>query len=103
MRYNRTMFIIRIEHTVPDFESWKKEGFDNDPVDRKGSGVVRYRILRPVNDPKYVMIDLEFNSSIKAEAMLVKLKNLWGNVKTRFDWVENPRTHIVEVIEDNSY
>jgi hypothetical protein len=35
------MAILRIEHRVPSYESWK-QAFDSDPVDRKGSGVRRY-------------------------------------------------------------
>ena len=35
------MPIVRIEHSVPNFEKWK-EAFDRDPADRKGSGVHRW-------------------------------------------------------------
>jgi hypothetical protein len=47
------MPILRIEHAVPTFAGWK-QAFDNDPVDRKGSGVRRYQVLRSVDDPNYV-------------------------------------------------
>ena len=53
------MPVVRIEHTVPDFEKWK-QAFDNDPADRKGSCVRDYRILRPHEDPNYVIVDLSF-------------------------------------------
>ncbi len=48
------MPIVRIEHTVQDFEKWKQM-FDTDPADRKGSGVRRYQILRAQDEPNYVM------------------------------------------------
>jgi hypothetical protein len=32
------MYILRIEHPVPDFEGWKT-AFDSDPVGREKSGV----------------------------------------------------------------
>lgn len=51
------MIILQIEHPVPSFEEWKR-AFDSDPVDRQRSGVRRYRILRPVDDPNFVVIDL---------------------------------------------
>jgi hypothetical protein len=38
------MYILRIEHAVPDFAAWKK-AFDSGPLGRKRSGVRRYRIL----------------------------------------------------------
>ncbi len=53
------MFTLRIEHPVPDYDSWK-QAFDGDPIGRERSGVKRYRIMRPGDDPRYVMIALEF-------------------------------------------
>jgi len=54
------MTILRIEHAVRNFDVWKKT-FDSDPLGRKKSGVWCYRILRPTDNPNYVMIDLEFD------------------------------------------
>jgi hypothetical protein len=70
------MPIVRIEHAVPNFEKWK-EAFDRDPVDRKGSGVRRYRVLRAHDDPNYVMIDLEFDDQGKAEEFVRTMERLW--------------------------
>ncbi len=39
------MYILRIEHGVPDYESWKA-AFDRDPIGRERSGVARYRVMR---------------------------------------------------------
>lgn len=55
------MYILCIEHPVLDFAGWKKS-FDSDTVNREKSGVSHYQISRPVDDPKYVMIDLEFET-----------------------------------------
>jgi cytidylate kinase len=55
------MFIVQIEHPVPNFDAWKK-AFDSDPVGRERSGVRRYKVLRPIDNPNYSMIDLEFDS-----------------------------------------
>ena len=46
------MHILRIEHPVPDYDAWK-EAFDSNPISRGWSGVRRYRILRPTDDPNY--------------------------------------------------
>jgi hypothetical protein len=51
---------LRIAHRVPNYEGWKHT-FDSDPVDRKRSGVRRYQILRGLDDPNDIMIDLERN------------------------------------------
>jgi hypothetical protein len=56
------MYILRIEHPVPDYDAWKA-AFDSDPIGRERSDVRRYRILRPTDDPNYVTVDLEFDSA----------------------------------------
>jgi len=90
------MHILRIEHPVPDFDGWKK-AFDGDPVGRRQSGVRRYQVLRPVDDAKYAMVDLEFGSSGEAEAMLVTLRALWRQVEGRV--MASPQARIIEVVE----
>ena len=91
------MPVVRIEHAVPDFERWKQV-FDRDPADRKGSGVRRYQILRPTDDPNYVMVDLEFASVAEAEAFLRKMEKIWGGPGKAV--MQNPRARITERIED---
>ena len=76
------MIILRIEHKVPNFDGWKK-AFESDPINRKKSGVLRYRIFRPTDEPNYVIIDLEFGSLKEAEAALAALRNLWGKGQGR--------------------
>ena len=94
------MHILRIEHPVPDFDAWKK-AFDSDPLGREQSGVRRYRVLRPIDDPNYVMIDLEFDSLSEAEAVSAALRDLWGRVQGKI--VESPQARIVEAVESKEY
>lgn len=93
------MPILRIQHSVPTFEGWKR-AFDSDPLDRKGAGVRRYQIHRSVTDPNFVMIDLEFDSVDKAEALLQKLRNLWNGPAKAV--MQNPEAWIVETVESTS-
>lgn len=94
------MYILRIEHPVPGYDSWKK-AFDSDPVDRERSGVRRYQILRPIDDPNYVMIDLEFETASKAEALLAAMRVVWGRVEGTI--MTSPRSQIVEAVEIKEY
>src|SRR5688500_1493597 len=71
-----SVVIVQIEHPVANFTMWKA-AFDSDPIDRKASGVRRYRILRPIDDPNYVAVDLEFDDRRQAEAFRGALENLW--------------------------
>ena len=60
------MFVLHIEHAVPDFTAWK-QAFDSDPVGRKQLGVRRYQVTRPVDNANYAIIDLEFDTQSQAE------------------------------------
>jgi hypothetical protein len=90
--------ILQIEHPVPDYDTWKA-AFDSDPIGREKSGVRRYRVLRPVDDPNYVMIDLEFDSLDQANAADASLRELWSRV----DVMRNPRSRIVETADSTEY
>jgi hypothetical protein len=94
------MVIVRIEHPVPDYDVWK-EAFDSDPVGREGSGVRRYRILRAVDDPYQVMVDLEFDHSADAEGFLASMRTVWGRVAGTI--MANPLARIVEAVEAKEY
>ena len=90
------MPIVRIEHLVPSFDRWKQV-FDSDPADRKGAGVRRYQVFRLQDDPNYVMIDLEFDSTPEAEAFVETMKRIWGGPGKAV--MQNPTARIAEVIE----
>ena len=51
-----------------------KTAFDRDPVNRAASGVTAYRISRPVDDPHYVVVELDFDQREQAEALLANLQ-----------------------------
>ena len=91
------MIILHIEHPVPNFEGWKK-AFISDPIDRKASGVRKYRIYRATSNAKYVAIDLEFDNLENAENTLKKLQGLWGNVDGTL--IHGPKAQIFEVVEE---
>jgi hypothetical protein len=94
------MVMLRIEHPVPSFDGWK-QAFDSDPVGRQKSGVRRYQILRPIDDPNFVMIDLEFDTVQHAEALLAAMRVVWGRVEGAI--MTNPKARIVEVAETKAY
>jgi len=91
------MIILRIEHAVPDFEEWKK-AFDSDPINRKQSGVLSYRIFRRADDAKFVLLDLAFNTTQEAEDCLSKLQKLWNRIQGKI--MVGPQTAILELLEE---
>ncbi len=94
------MVILQIEHPVPDFHGWK-QAFDSDPLNRKQSGVRRYRIFRAVTNPNYVIIELEFDHLAEAEAMHETLKKLWNRVEGKV--MMSPQARIIETVESVDY
>lgn len=98
-----TTAVLRIEHPVPDYESWKREGFDRDPIGREQNGVRRYRVLRASDDPGLVAIELEFDSIAAAEAFAVALTEMWRRVRDRFGWRELPESRLYEVAAAGEY
>lgn len=94
------MYMLRIEHPVPNYDGWK-QAFDSDPVGREKSGVRRYQILRPIDNPNFVMIDLEFDTVGQAEALLAAMRAVWGRVEGTI--MMNPQSRIVEAVETREY
>ena len=94
------MSILRIEHPVADYTSWK-EAFDTDPAGRERSGVRSYRVMRPVDDERYVLIDLEFDSPEEADSLLTAMRDVWSRVTGSL--ISDPRARIVESVETRSY
>lgn len=94
------MATLRIQHRVPDFGSWKK-AFDSDPAGRQRSGVRRYNVSRPVDDPNYVMIDLEFDSVEAAAGLLATMRTVWAGAGAAVS--SDQQAHIVEVVESKEY
>jgi len=91
---------LRIEHPVRDYDLWK-QAFDSDPALRQKGGVRRYQVLRAVDDPNYVMIDLEFDTPDRAEAFLASLRVLWAGVTGRI--ISAPQARIAQAVETGEY
>jgi hypothetical protein len=94
------MVVLQIEHSVPDFNGWKK-AFDSDPVNRKDSGVKRYRIFRQIDNPNYIILELEFDNLDEAKILLTALQKLWKQVEGKV--IMSPQARIVETIESKEY
>lgn len=92
-----TTTIVHIEHPVLDFDTWKRT-FDSDPINRRRSGVRRYRIVRAADDPSFVTIDLEFDDARAAERTLAALQNLWQNGMDGV-LVIGPRARVFDIVE----
>ncbi len=90
------MPVLRIQHSVPSYEGWKR-AFDSDPIGRRAGGVRGYTVHRSVADSSLVMIDLEFDELALAQAFEEQLQRLWQGPAR--DAMRDPRTCILETME----
>lgn len=87
---------VHIEHAVPDFDLWKKT-FDSFASARERGGVRSYRVMRPVDDPGFAVIDLEFDNEANARAFLAMLEALWKRVDGSI--VNRPHGRVLATVE----
>jgi hypothetical protein len=59
--------------------------------------VRRYQVLRSIDDPNYVMIDLEFDTQSEAEALLAAMRQVWSRVEGTV--IVEPQARIVKTVE----
>ena len=90
------MIVLQIEHRVPDYDSWKKV-FDSDPMGRKQSGVIQYKIFRQTDNPNYVVVELQMNSLDEAKNLLARLQQLWKQIEGTV--ITGPKGRIIEMVE----
>jgi len=102
MSQESEMPTLQLEHAIKDFAMWKA-AFDRDPIDRQGLGVRRHRVFRPLADPNYVVVELEFDSTTEAQACGVALQELWTSRQAAPALAGAPRVRIVEAVEDHRY
>jgi quinol monooxygenase YgiN len=96
------MHVLRLEHSIRDFDTWK-QAFDRDPANRRKSGVSKYTILRPHDDPDYIVIDLEFESIEKAAEFVTAMQAVWQSRSAAPALLGTPNTRVFEIVEATTY
>jgi hypothetical protein len=90
---------LHIEHPIVDFDVWHG-AFNRFAEFRERSGVRGYRVLQPVDDPKYVVIDLDFDTAREAEMFLRFLREkVWPSAENAPGLLGTPQTKILETVE----
>jgi hypothetical protein len=96
------MITLRLEHAITDFDRWKA-AFDRDPIDRAGSRVRAHRIYRPVDDPAYVVVEMDLDSKAEAEGLRGSLEQLWQSREAAPALAGRPQVRIVQMVETETY
>ena len=93
------MTTLRIEHAITDYDTWRG-AFERAAPFREQAGVRGYRIQRPIDDPDYLMIDLDFDDVAGAEALLAILRErIWASPDNSPGLGGQPRARIVDTVE----
>jgi hypothetical protein len=96
------MHIVQIEHATTGYDTWKR-AFDSDPAGREQGGVRRYRIARPVDDPDYIVVDLEFDDRERAVAFRGALERMWATPQAQQVLGGTPQVRLVETVESVAF
>jgi hypothetical protein len=90
------MTTLHIEHPITDYATWRT-AFDAFETARRGAGVIAHRIRRPVDDPNYIVIALEFETVERATGFRQFLEtNVWSSPNASPALVGKPRTLILD-------
>jgi hypothetical protein len=94
------MTTLRIEHAIHDYDLWK-QAFDRVAPARASAGVRGYAIRLPADDPKFLTLDLEFDTATGAQAFATFLEqNVWSSPLSAPALAGTPRTRILEPMPD---
>jgi hypothetical protein len=93
------MTILHIEHPITDFGRWKA-AFDRLAQIRAQSGVRAHRVHRPLDDPRYVLIDLDFGTPEEARRFEQFLhEKVWASRENSPALAGSPQTRLLDLAE----
>ncbi len=93
---------LHIEHAITDFAAWNA-AFERFAGARQQSGVRQQRVQQPVDDPQYVVIDLDFDTVSEAEKFLSFLQaNVWSSRDNAPALAGIPQAKILELASGSS-
>lgn len=94
-RYGRLMITLHIEHPITDYDTWRT-AFDAFAAARHGAGVTGEHIFRPIDDPCYIFVALDFESTERAEAFRQFLEtHVWSSPGASPGLAGRPQTSIL--------
>jgi hypothetical protein len=92
---------LHIEHPITDFTVWSA-AFDQFAEARRHAGVRAHRVHRPIDDNRYVVIDLDFDTTDGAQRFLTFLQaNVWSVTENSPGLAGAPVTRILEPVADH--
>jgi hypothetical protein len=93
------MATLHIEHAISDLNVWLGAFTKFEPA-RAKAGVLAQRIHQPVDDDKYIYVELDFDSVEQAEAFKGFLENnVWSNEEASPALDGKPRARVLTEVD----
>lgn len=90
------MTTLHIEHPITDLNAWLA-AFDRFAGARAKAGVQAQRIQHPLDDPNYIIIDLDFTTTQEAQQFLAFLNNqVWSSADNAPALAGTPQTKFLQ-------
>lgn len=87
---------LQIEHAITDLDTWL-EAFGSFADARKNAGVITQRLRQPVDDVKYIVVDLGFETIEAANAFKQFLEDvIWQSEDLSPGLAGVPRARILD-------
>jgi hypothetical protein len=89
---------LHIEHAITDIATWST-AFERFSAARREAGVLAHRVQRPIDDPHYVVIDLDFPTAEQAQRFRDFLvTHVWASPDSSPALAGAPTTRILETV-----
>lgn len=93
------MTSLHIEHPITDLTTWTT-AFTALAEVRRQAGVRAEQVRHPVGDPKFIVLDLEFDSTDQAEAFLQFLQSqVWAVPENSPALAGTPEAKVLQPVE----
>jgi hypothetical protein len=90
------MTTLHIEHPITDLDVWLA-AFDRFAEARATAGVRAQRVLHPVDDPNYILVDLDFTTTEEAQRFLAFLEDMvWSSTDNAPALAGTPQTKLLQ-------
>jgi hypothetical protein len=93
------MATLHIEHAISDLPSWLR-AFSRFEAARRRAGVRAERVLQPIDDDKYIYVDLDFDNIDQAAAFQEFLEtNVWTSREASPGLAGTPRARVLTKVD----
>jgi hypothetical protein len=93
------MATLHVSNIVKDYDNWKGN-FDKFEDARKARGVRGYRISRGGEEPTRVIVDLDFDSTTRAEEFKEFLRGVMNTPQAQRELLDHDAPVVLEVMEE---